>query len=518
MALLYRAVWSDSVSDAPGVASEAFQEWIDHKSRRRGLVIEPPGSDGRSEGESGDSVVTWIEREPEGGGAKRFRLVEQRDRETYTTTLTVTANAEGESWWWLDLERDSDDPFQEFSTVAPHLATMLLDASKSRGGDPRLGEIRLTPRPVGLEPIPLKAIISRPDRLVPIVVFSHDPHLPAAVTAERAKHAATVMAGTALVVILADAHVDSFRDEIGKDLAVWAGAVRIYLPAPDRDGLSPRRHRYIEHWRLAGKPRDAAIRIAAEVASAVASRRPPSKLAGLDWGQASEAEWIAALEADNAKLVGIEQVAADRADEIKVLSSELKALRRNFAQLIRGDSSDDEETYRPGELIPDDIPTVSGVVEAAGSLRYVEIPEGAARSLDELDAHTLGDEWARLTRLALLSLDSYAENCGNPGDHRRFDWWCDANASKFAYVWPSTRFAEGETGLTKRNFGKTRDFPVSTEVEPTGIARMYVHLQIANEWPLSPRLYFHDDTRGSTGKIHIGFVGPHRLVPNSHTK
>ena len=35
--------------------------------------------------------------------------------------------------------------------------------------------------------------------------------------------------------------------------------------------------------------------------------------------------------------------------------------------------------------------------------------------------------------------------------------------------------------------------------------------------PLIPRLYFHDDTKGATGKIHVGFIGPHRYVENAST-
>jgi len=32
-----------------------------------------------------------------------------------------------------------------------------------------------------------------------------------------------------------------------------------------------------------------------------------------------------------------------------------------------------------------------------------------------------------------------------------------------------------------------------------------------------PRLYFHDDTKGTTGKIHVGFFGLHYLMPNTKT-
>ncbi|MGD0409808.1 MAG: hypothetical protein ABSB34_12580 [Candidatus Limnocylindrales bacterium] len=30
-----------------------------------------------------------------------------------------------------------------------------------------------------------------------------------------------------------------------------------------------------------------------------------------------------------------------------------------------------------------------------------------------------------------------------------------------------------------------------------------------------PRIYFLDDTKGVTGKVHMGFFGPHRFVPNA---
>jgi hypothetical protein len=47
---------------------------------------------------------------------------------------------------------------------------------------------------------------------------------------------------------------------------------------------------------------------------------------------------------------------------------------------------------------------------------------------------------------------------------------------------------------------------------------MYSHLKIAEGGKdLAPRVYFHDDTDGSTGKVHIGFIGPHYLMPNTRS-
>lgn len=45
---------------------------------------------------------------------------------------------------------------------------------------------------------------------------------------------------------------------------------------------------------------------------------------------------------------------------------------------------------------------------------------------------------------------------------------------------------------------------------------MESHLKISEGGGnLAPRVYFFDDTDGPTRMVHIGFVGPHDLVPNS---
>jgi hypothetical protein len=47
---------------------------------------------------------------------------------------------------------------------------------------------------------------------------------------------------------------------------------------------------------------------------------------------------------------------------------------------------------------------------------------------------------------------------------------------------------------------------------------MLAHLKIAEGGgPLAPRVYFHDDTRGPTGRVHIGFIGPHKYMENTRT-
>ena len=77
---------------------------------------------------------------------------------------------------------------------------------------------------------------------------------------------------------------------------------------------------------------------------------------------------------------------------------------------------------------------------------------------------------------------------------------------------------ESETVRNAPKFNDRRLLPVAKEVHPSGRTYMYSHLKIAEGGKdLAPRVYFHDDTDGRTGKVHIGFIGPHYLMPNTRS-
>lgn len=78
--------------------------------------------------------------------------------------------------------------------------------------------------------------------------------------------------------------------------------------------------------------------------------------------------------------------------------------------------------------------------------------------------------------------------------------------------------AEGQTVRTSGKIAETRKLPVDRKVKPSGQIEMVAHLKISEGGGDNiPRVYFHDDTRGASGKVHVGFVGPHRLMPNTRT-
>ena len=86
--------------------------------------------------------------------------------------------------------------------------------------------------------------------------------------------------------------------------------------------------------------------------------------------------------------------------------------------------------------------------------------------------------------------------------------------------WPSTQkklaMNESETVRNNPELRSKRMLPVAKEVDATGTALMLSHLKVAEGGGnLAPRIYFYDDTAGATGKVHVGFVGPHYLMPNT---
>jgi len=58
-------------------------------------------------------------------------------------------------------------------------------------------------------------------------------------------------------------------------------------------------------------------------------------------------------------------------------------------------------------------------------------------------------------------------------------------------------------------FVDLRALPVAKEVDPSGEILMLPHIRIEQGGSPAPRIRFHDDTAGKTGKIHVGWLGAH---------
>ena len=152
-------------------------------------------------------------------------------------------------------------------------------------------------------------------------------------------------------------------------------------------------------------------------------------------------------------------------------------------------------------------------------LHHVVLPRSAERDLESLDQAEKSAIWAQKSWDGLRALNEYAQRRGD------FDggfWeWCKSKHP--IYRWQANKdtlaMSESEHVMSNRKLKDTRLFGISSQVTPDKKIIMEPHLKIQKGGgPNIPRIYFHDDTRGNTGKVHIGFIGPHRLVPGKKAR
>ena len=164
--------------------------------------------------------------------------------------------------------------------------------------------------------------------------------------------------------------------------------------------------------------------------------------------------------------------------------------------------------------------TIAGVIEMARDrCERVVMPEAALREIDALDADEKAADWARELWKALRALNAYAEE--SEYFQGGFWEWCE-HSNGDHNLWPATpkklAMSESDAVMNSGPLRRTRRFLVSSDVEPSGYLHMQAHLKIAEGGGQHiPRLFFHDDSSGKTGAVHIGFIGPHRLVPNTQS-
>ena len=163
--------------------------------------------------------------------------------------------------------------------------------------------------------------------------------------------------------------------------------------------------------------------------------------------------------------------------------------------------------------------TIAGVIEIArDECDRVIVPGHALKEIDALEAHEKSANWAREILRGLQALQAYAVEA----EHFTGGFWEWCEHSNHPDTWNASpqklAMSESDTVKNDGRLWRKRRFLISTEVEPTGYRHMETHLKIAEGGGQHiPRLYFHDDVKGRTGNVHVGFIGPHRLVPNTHS-
>jgi hypothetical protein len=374
----------------------------------------------------------------------------------------------------------------------------------------------------------LVELLQSPTRALPVIVCSepggdHDDRW--TFWAERIARRA---GGIASVITLDSGAVTAFRRALG-DLAVWGGGVRIYTPTPVIDSADGWRHRYTLGHLMAAREDAMVDRIVYAVAQMSTRRRVPDEFLGFtttapaetapgasagfvseDEQERERAHWEGLLEQQVAESNAAERELAQKVGHLDRLRLALE--EQGLHDLFWGTQ------HETGAEIPDEVQDTSTAVFAAQMYLTdrVLVHDDAPRELDGIDTCPQAYSWGNKTWRGFRALAAYAE-ARSDGFRGSFWDWCTAGGP---FAWPANTkhlsMTESDTVQNSAKLSRSRVLPVSTDVDPSAQILMLSHLKISEGGgDLAPRVYFYDDTGGSTGKVHVGFVGPHHLMPNT---
>jgi hypothetical protein len=537
--LLYRAVWQDSGLDATASLDEEFRKWCGTKGfhpeqiPERGSISIP-----------GKKVAQVRRLESESARAILCTLQETDGPKTWTTTATALSAGDSQTFW-VDLAC-VDESNQRVDIAAPRLVRALLS---ERGVAPTYDGENVKPSVTVIAPKDCEALAAKildPDRQRPIVVFSPDRTRGPKATHERALVTATDTAGIAGVYVLMPDAERTLQQFIPEGFWVYGGAVRLYLPGVDPENQADAvRHQVVSRRVIEVHSRRAASIIARRIAQSdihpvvpaewgliqSSLRRPTDeeirgKVGELEDQHRNESEvleLLAVAELEVAEKDGqiqelrssavfLENQHIDDVAEIEELQREQRILKQMLKNLLDPSSVEVSEMVRPADLEPPD--SVLDAIELAREhLPLLVIPSSAERDIENMDEGYKGRVWGEGVWEGLLALQGFAAAKASGEPVHGFRDWCIRTGA-----WPKNKISmsESDTVVQDAKLRGQRRFKVSTDVSSDGFVVMEAHLKIQIGGGNNiPRVYFHDDTDGPTGKFHIGFIGPHYLVENT---
>jgi len=195
---------------------------------------------------------------------------------------------------------------------------------------------------------------------------------------------------------------------------------------------------------------------------------------------------------------------------------ELNLHRARLAQALTVQEERRAEAADADDALADSVSSPTDAVRLARErLGRLAIPDSATETTDEIDHAVESAAWGRTIWRALQALHIYATQSAEYGG---FWDWCEN--SGHAQAWPASnkKLAMNESQTAMNAYGEDRVFKVDTRVRSSGKIVMEAHFKIAEGGgAFAPRIYFHDDTKGATGLVHIGFIGAHHHMRNAST-
>lgn len=227
---------------------------------------------------------------------------------------------------------------------------------------------------------------------------------------------------------------------------------------------------------------------------------------------------------------GAQRAADEAKDAEREAKRELKERENELAQAERNLENRDAElgelrraepawtprlVEEPGDALAElgDGGIRDALEQVSDALAGVAIPGDALKHAHLLDAESR-DGWRDKLVGALWALNEYAVDRGDFSGSFH-DWSRRGMAKQHRVSAANIAMKDSETTASGKTTGKARRFAIDPMVNGDSWVQMEAHLKFGTGTPNAPRIYFYDDTRGNTGKVHVGFIGPHKLVPTS---
>jgi hypothetical protein len=211
------------------------------------------------------------------------------------------------------------------------------------------------------------------------------------------------------------------------------------------------------------------------------------------------AEALAQAEAAFSEQEAAEALAED-------LTAEVSWLRRQLAQ-VPGRSYGEKAPERPKgprdwHELPELISSLMPHIALGISWEPVE----------KLYGHKHEMNWLRRTWDVLEALEAYAEAKKEHGSGVLPHFTSYLNWPKATVLVPLSFYSAKETSVLRRD----PKWKAMRMVRVPGLGEVFMgeHFRIGGNRPPAPRMHVYDDTSGPTGKIHVGYIGPH--LPNGN--
>jgi len=470
----------------------------------------------------GPRTLVAVEVAGDFGTGVQITLIESpgHGRGTWTTVINGMTVG-GTRVLWVDVHAEADNIWQR-SIWSPRIVRELLLA----GGEPRAaGEvIEVQPREVDDEESLGLLVGSLADetRAIPHLVLAAGEGFDRNRVVQRATRASDILAGVAIISVVHSAWVGDFNAMMPEGLELGALSARLYMPGVTADPSNVRLSAFYADDDIAEDHTLLGTLVTKKIGNSSLWPEVPSewtkckkklddkRRSVLRANPASRATLDAPIAVDDeiVRLRNLVEALQEEREDAVILAWEwlerAKALEERLVSLLVGGSA----------IVKMSRPTLNATIaEVRRVATSVVIPSSAPREIESLDSHVSAEVWAEDLALLCASFERYAHEKRTKGFRGNYLMWC---AKTGAY--PDNKIAMTESGPTKnqQDLREKRTFEVSREVSRDGKMVMLSHakIQLTGSGYI-PRVFFHDDTGGVTGKIHIGFIGPHYLVPPS---